>query len=143
MLISISLFLWDFILYALLDQWFLCSLCSYYIFLHLYDAGHWGNPRLMLPLFFLLIQDYFLFGRVGLVCLYLLPIIFVCRLLRIVVMHRWLPIIHILMIITLFVSEFLFVKKWLFMSSSGWNSTIVKISLTLAMTPLLYVVSKR
>lgn len=143
MLISLSFFLWDFILYGLLDQWFFYTLVTQCIFLNLYKNYSLKDHKLLFVLFLLIIQDYFLYGRVGLICTYLIPVLIIGRSLRTVVNKNWLPAIFCLLIVSFFTFEFLIVKKWLFGIDCAWNSTITKILLNLIMIPLIYIASKQ
>ena len=77
-MIAIILFLCDFFMFALLDQWVVSSLLAFFVIKQcVSDSNNFYYMHLPIALLFL--QDTLIYGRFGLTALYLLPMLFAAQ----------------------------------------------------------------
>jgi hypothetical protein len=137
-MLSLLFFFIDFFFAALCDSWVICSLVAYFSYLLVWaPEKKW---HILIAIIFLLGQDCFWYGRVGLGLIYIVPAIILCFILRVLFHRHFLVLLYILLVISFFLFDLFFVKVWFFDRNSFVNlveSTIFKIFGTLTIGTLV------
>lgn len=137
-MLSLLFFFLDFFFASLLDSWVICTLITYFSYLLVWaPEKKW---HILIAIIFLLGQDYFWYGRMGLGLVYIVPAIILCFILRVLFHSHFLVLLYILSVISFFAFDLLFVKVWFFERNSLmclFESTIFKIFGTLTIGTLI------
>ena len=131
-MIALLFFFLDFLVYAFMNQWMVHLLLSYFIVRYLVlfpldvrDKGLYASLGL------LLLQDCFLYGRFGLILMFLIPLImFTCRFQRLFIKTAlFFPLFLSFMIL----GEYLIIKKLIFSKDITLFMTITKIFINMVL----------
>ena len=135
-MLNLLLFLVDFFLYALFDQWLFYLLLIYFITLLVSESAL--SRRSLFTVFLLLIQDHFLYGRFGLGLVCLIPVAALAAMMRSIFHSHYMVFSRYALLVLFFVLDHFLFKEWLFMSELGGKSTMIKISINLIVLSLTF-----
>lgn len=113
--ISLILFFIDILSFILFKSWMLFSVSLFFLFINFYfdKKSYFINCFLI---FFILLQDYLILGRVGISLFYTLPIIFFSKKLRNTFNLSW------GLVLLIFISVLdVFLLKYLFLDQNIWT----------------------
>ena len=124
---QITLFFFDFFMYVLLEKWVVCAMLAYFICMQVRKTSlSFSLECFYLPVFLILIQDFFVNGVWGLSFLYLVPIVLlVPKIKNVFKVHNAL-LITVLLFFALIIQDFI-IKRWIIGQNIGIYSTITKI----------------
>ena len=122
-IIAILLFFVDILAFILFKGWILYSLFTLFLFTNLKISKNTFYLNCFF-IFLILIQDYFVFGRVGLSFIYLLPILIFAPVLRKLFDFRTF-IFNILLLLFLLIFHLFFIKKLVFGLNIALHSTLL------------------
>jgi len=130
----------DFVSFAFFNKWVLHTLLAYFIIQQLSEAKACAftlRPSFYLPLFFLLLQDNFISGRMGIGLIYIVAIIFLAVQIRALFDSSSIIFCCLFLIMALFLQDF-FIKKWLLGQDIALYSTIIKIFINIIIAYLIF-----
>lgn len=136
-MLAILFFFIDFLAYTLLDGWIVQSLLVYLISRQLLASSYtYSFKNFYLPLGLVVLQDCFLYGRFGLVLIYLLPLVFLARYMRVLFLDAAGTLLCFFIGGMIFFDQFL-IKKVLFCKNFTWEATLFKIFVNLGVAYLV------
>lgn len=128
---AILFFFIDFIAYVLCDGWVIQSLLVYFVLQQLLASSYtYSFKNFYLPLGLIIFQDCFLYTRFGLALIYLLPLVFLTRWLRVLFLDAAGTLLCLFIGSLVFFDQFL-IKKVLFLKNFSWEATLIKIFVNL------------
>jgi len=136
-MLALLLFFIDFLAYALWEGWVVQSLLVYLVLQQLLASSYtYSFKNFYLPLGLVVLQDCFLYGRFGLVLIYLLPLVFLARYLRVLFLDAAGTLLCFFVGGMIFFDQFL-IKKLLFLKNFTWEATLFKIFVNLVVAYLV------
>lgn len=130
-MVALLLFFCDFFAYTLFNGWLVHSLLVYFILKQLMASSYtYSFKNFYLPLFLLVLQDCFWYGRFGLILVYLVPVVFLARYLRVLFLDAAGTLLCFFIGGLIFFDQFL-IKKVLFLKNFSWEATLIKIFVNL------------
>ncbi len=136
-MLALLFFFLDFLLYTLLSGWIIQSLLVFFILQQLLASSYtYTFKNFYLPLGLLILQDCFLYGRFGLILVYLIPLVFLARYLRVMFLDAAGTLLSFFIVGIVFFDQF-FIKKVVFLNIFSWKATLLKIFINLCIAYLV------
>lgn len=137
-MLYILFFFLDFISFMILKKWLIFSLLGYFIASQFNKKNKfiYSFKLFYLPLFFLLIQDNFINGRLGIGLIYIIPIIFFSEKVRNWFSPPFTFFCYFFLIFSIILQSFL-IKKWLLGQNIELYSTTLKIFINMIIEYLI------
>ncbi len=136
-MLALLFFFIDFLAYAFWEGWIVQSLLVFFVLQQLLASSYsYSFKNFYLPLFLLVLQDCFLYGRFGLILAYLLPLTLLARYLRVVFLDAAGTLLCFFVGGVVLLDQFL-IKKMLFLKNFTWEATLFKIFVNLGVAYLV------
>lgn len=120
-MLSFILFIFDFCVANLYNEWLVRALIAYFFYLILYSPG--DRYRAYTTFFLVMIQNSHIYGGFGLGLIILLPLIVIGAFVRTIVHRLCYPFLYVFLIVFYVLGEFFLINSW--------ESTITRIFSTI------------
>ena len=139
MLYTFLFFFLDFSSFVLFNKWALYTLLAYFIIQQfcMKNINIFSFRSFYLPLFFLLLQDNFINGRMGIGLIYIVVIVFLMTKVRAFFDSANAIFWCLFLVLALLLQDF-FIKKWLLGQNITLYSTIIKIFINITIAYLIF-----
>ncbi len=136
-MLALLFFFGDFLAYALWEGWIIQSLLVFFIMQQLLASSFtYSFKNFYLPLILIVLQDCFMYGRFGLILVYLVPVVIIARLLRRLFLDAAGALLCFFIVGLVLFDQFL-IKKVLFLKHFSWEATLFKIFVNLCIAYLV------